>query len=117
VLRVIALVLMMPLLCLYADFVGVLGGASVSVAMLGISFHSYVTQSAHAVTLTDLAGGLFKATVYGALIAYAGCLRGFQCGGSSASVGIATTQAVVTGIVMIVVTCGIFAVIFHVLNI
>jgi len=114
--RVIALVLMMPLLCLYADFVGVLGGASVSVGMLGISFHAYVRQSAHAVTLTDLAGGLLKATVYGGLVAYAGCLRGFQCGGSSASVGIAATEAVVTGIVMIVVACGIFAVVFHVLD-
>jgi phospholipid/cholesterol/gamma-HCH transport system permease protein len=108
---------MMPLLCLYADFVGVLGGATVSVGMLGISFHSYLTQSSHAVTLTDLVGGLFKATVYGGLIAYAGCLRGFQCGGSSASVGIAATQAVVTGIVMVVVACGIFALVFHVLDI
>lgn len=115
--RIIALVLMMPLLCLYADFVGVLGGASVSAGMLGITFHAYVRQSAHAVTLTDLAGGLFKATVYGGLIAYAGCLRGFQCGSSSSAVGDAATAAVVTGIVAIVVACGIFAVAFNILGI
>jgi len=115
--RVIALVVMMPMLCLYADFVGVLGGASVGYTMLGLTFTTYLRETFHAVTLTQLIGGLSKSTVYGVLIAYAGCLRGFQCGNSSSAVGDAATNAVVTGIVAIVVACGIFAIVFNVLGI
>jgi phospholipid/cholesterol/gamma-HCH transport system permease protein len=115
--RVLALVLMMPLLCLYADFVGILGGAFVGVSMLDLAARSYFQETISTLTFTNLLGGLFKATVYGALIAVAGCLRGFQCGNSSSAVGDATTQAVVTSIVMVVVACGIFAVVFNVLKI
>ena len=115
--RVIALVLMMPLLCLYADFVGVLGGATVGFGMLGLSFTTYFRETFHAVTMGELIGGLSKSAVYGILIAYAGCLRGFQCGSSSSAVGDAATAAVVTGIVAIVVACGIFAVAFNILGI
>ena len=115
--RVLALVLMMPLLCLYADFVGILGGAFVGVTMLDLAARSYFRETISTLTFTNLLGGLFKATVYGVLIAIAGCLRGFQCGNSSSAVGDATTQAVVTSIVMVVVACGIFAVVFNVLKI
>jgi len=115
--RVLALILMMPLLCLYADFVGILGGAFVGVTMLDLAARSYFQETISTLTFTNLLGGLFKATVYGALIAVAGCLRGFQCGNSSSAVGDATTQAVVTSIVMVVVACGIFAVVFNVLKI
>jgi phospholipid/cholesterol/gamma-HCH transport system permease protein len=115
--RMIALVLMLPLLCLYADMVGILGGGAIGAGMLGLSLRTYLHQAAHAVSYTDLWGGLLKGTTYGALIAYAGCLRGFQCGNSSSAVGDAATAAVVTAIVMIVSACGIYAVIFHILKI
>jgi phospholipid/cholesterol/gamma-HCH transport system permease protein len=115
--RVIALVLMMPLLCLYADFIGVLGGAVVGVGMLDISWTTYFRETTNAITLTHLFGGLLKSTVYGVLIALAGCLRGLQCGKSSSAVGDAATSAVVTGIVAIVAACGVFAVVFYVLGI
>ena len=115
--RVIALVLMMPLLCLYADFVGVLGGAAIGVGMLDLSWTTYFRQTANAISLTDVFGGVFKSSVYGVLIALAGCLRGIQCGNSSSAVGDAATSAVVTGIVAIVVACGVFAVVFYVLGI
>ena len=115
--RVIALVLMMPLLCLYADFVGVLGGAAIGVGMLELSWTTYFRQTANAISLPDVFGGVFKSSVYGVLIALAGCLRGIQCGNSSSAVGDAATSAVVTGIVAIVVACGVFAVIFYVLGI
>jgi phospholipid/cholesterol/gamma-HCH transport system permease protein len=114
--RIVALVVMMPLLCLYADFIGILGGAAVGVGMLDLSFTSYLRQTEHAVKLADVLGGLFKATVYGMIIAVAACLRGLQCGSSSSAVGDATTRAVVTGIVYIVVACGIFAFVFNVLK-
>ncbi len=115
--RVVALVLMMPLLCLYADFVGIAGGAAVGVGMLDLSWMTYFQQTASAVSLTDTAGGVFKSSVYGVLIALAGCMRGLQSGTSSAAVGDAATSAVVTGIVAIIVACGVFAVVFYVLRI
>jgi phospholipid/cholesterol/gamma-HCH transport system permease protein len=115
--RVIALVLMMPLLCLYADFVGVLGGAVIGVGMLDLSWTTYFRETSNAISLIDVFGGVFKSSVYGVLIALSGCLRGIQCGNSSSAVGDAATSAVVTGIVAIVVACGIFAVVFYVLGI
>ena len=115
--RVMALILMMPLLCLYADFVGVMGGAVIGVGMLDLSWTTYFNQTANAISLTDISGGVFKASVYGVLIALSGCLRGLQCGNSSSAVGDAATSAVVTGIVAIVMACGIFAVVFYILGI
>ena len=115
--RVIALVLMMPLLCLYSDFVGVMGGAVIGVGMLDLSWTTYFRETVNAISLTSVFGGVFKGAVYGVLIALAGCLRGMQCGSSSSAVGDAATSAVVTGIVAIVVACGVFAVVFYVLGI
>jgi phospholipid/cholesterol/gamma-HCH transport system permease protein len=115
--RVLALVLMMPLLCLYSDFVGILGGMFVGVGMLGLSASSYMRETISTLTLINLFGGVLKGSVYGALIAISGCLRGFQCGNSSSAVGDAATQAVVMSIVMVVVACGLFAVMFNVLGI
>jgi phospholipid/cholesterol/gamma-HCH transport system permease protein len=69
------------------------------------------------VTLTEIAGGIFKAAIYGALVAIAGCLRGMECGTSAAAVGSATTSAVVTSIVLIISACGLFAVLFYILGI
>jgi len=115
--RVIALILMMPLLCLYSDLLGVLGGAAVGMGMLDVSWATYVRETIHAVGLRDLFGGIFKSSVYGVLIALSGCLRGLQCGNSSSAVGDAATSAVVTSIVAIITACGIFAVVFYVLGI
>ncbi len=115
--RMLALLLMMPLLCLYADLLGILGGAAVGIGMLGLSPTVYYNQTAGAVDLVDLFGGIFKASVYGVLIAISGCLRGMQSGNSSAAVGDATTSAVVTSIVFIITACGIFAVLFYILGI
>ena len=115
--RVIALVLMMPLLCLYSDLTGILGGAFVGVGMLGLSFTNYMRETIHALSLSNLVLGVIKATVYGALIAIAGCLRGFQCGNSSSAVGDATTRAVVNSIVLVVVACGVFAFVTNLLGI
>jgi phospholipid/cholesterol/gamma-HCH transport system permease protein len=112
-----ALILMMPLLCAFSDVVGMLGGAAVGVGMLDVPFRSYYHETIAAVSLTDFFGGLFKSAIYGGLIAMAGCLYGFKSGSSSSAVGDAATKAVVSGIVMVVVACGIFAVIFNVLHI
>ncbi|MBF6569025.1 MAG: ABC transporter permease [Candidatus Binataceae bacterium] len=115
--RTIALVMMMPLLCLYSDLIGIMGGASVGAGVLNLSLTVYLKETIAALTLGGFLGGLVKSAVYGALIAVAGCWRGFQCARSSSAVGDAATEAVVTGIVMIVAACGIFAVLFHILGI
>jgi len=115
--RMLALCLMMPLLCLYADALGVLGGSLIGIGMLHLPPVTYFNQTFKAVTLSDLAGGVLKASVYGVLVAISGCLRGLQSGSSSSAVGDAATSAVVTGIVAIIVACGIFAVVFYILGI
>ncbi len=115
--RMLALVIMMPLLCLYADLVGILGGVFVGVSMLDLSFSQYFTQTLAALDLTDFGIGIFKSAIYGVLIALSGCLRGIQCGRSASAVGVAATSAVVTAIVAIIVSNGIFAVITNMLGI
>lgn len=115
--RILALVVMMPLLCLYADLVGILGGVVVGVGMLDLSFTQYFTQTQAALDLTNFGIGIFKSVIYGVLIALSGCLRGIQCGRSASAVGVAATSAVVTAIVAIIVSDGIFAVITDVLGI
>ena len=94
-----------------------LGGAAVGVGMLDVPFRPYYRETIATVSLMDFFGGLFTSAVYGGLIAMAGCLYGFKSGSSSSAVGDASTKAVVSRLVMIVVACGIFAVIFNVLHI
>jgi phospholipid/cholesterol/gamma-HCH transport system permease protein len=115
--RVIALVLMMPLLAAYADLVGIIGGAAVGAGMLHLALVTYYRSTMEAISVAGLLGGLLKAATYGVLIAISGCLRGFQCGNSASSVGDAATAAVVTSIVLVVVACGLYALVFNLLGI
>jgi phospholipid/cholesterol/gamma-HCH transport system permease protein len=115
--RMVALVLMMPLLCLYSDFIGVFGGASIGIGMLHLSLSTYLHESMRAIYPGGVLGGLFKSLVYGILIALAGCYQGMRCGNSAAAVGEATTAAVVDGIILVVAACGLFALVFNVIGI
>ncbi|NOQ98388.1 MAG: hypothetical protein GQ561_09500 [Calditrichae bacterium] len=115
--RLLALSLMVPLLALYADFLGIIGGAVVSVSMMDISVLQYFEQTRGALNPTHFLLGLIKAGIYGALVALAGCLRGMQSGRSASAVGSATTSAVVTGIVWVIVACAITTVIYSVLGV
>lgn len=115
--RIIALVLMMPLLTAYSNLMGILGGALVGVTLFDIGVYEYFRQTRSAIDLYDVFGGLIKGTIYGAIVAVCGCLRGMECGRSSAAVGIATTSAVVTSLVFIVVACAILTVVYDVLDI
>jgi phospholipid/cholesterol/gamma-HCH transport system permease protein len=105
--RMLALVLMMPLLCLYADLMGILGGALVGVTMLNLSPMEYYNQTVTAIRLSYVLIGLLHSVVFAVLIALAGCLRGMQCGRSASAVGDAATSAVVTSIVSSVVATAI----------
>jgi phospholipid/cholesterol/gamma-HCH transport system permease protein len=115
--RMIALIIMMPLLAIYADLMGILGGAVVGTGMLKLSAVEYVNQTVNGVGLTDFAVGIFKSSIFGVLIAISGCMRGIQSGRSASAVGLAATSAVVTAIVFIIVTDGVFAVLTNVLGI
>ena len=115
--RMIALALMLPLLTLYADLMGVLGGLIVAVGGFDMSLREYYNETRNALTLTNLWIGLFSSFVFGILVAFAGCLRGIQCGRSASAVGDATTSAVVTGIVCIIVSTAIITIICSILGI
>jgi phospholipid/cholesterol/gamma-HCH transport system permease protein len=115
--RMLALALMMPLLCLYANIMGILGGMVVGVGMLNIGFMEYYNETAKAVGLWNLGIGLFSGLVFGVIVALAGCMRGMQCGRSASAVGDAATSAVVTAIVGIIVSTAVITVICNFLGI
>jgi phospholipid/cholesterol/gamma-HCH transport system permease protein len=115
--RILALALMLPLLTVFADLAGILGGAVVGVGLLDISPVLYFEETVQAVKTAHLFGGLIKGFSYGILVGVAGCLRGIQSGSSSLAVGAAATSAVVTGLVWLIVTCGLFQVLQYFLQI
>ncbi len=115
--RMLALALMMPLLCLYANVMSILGGIVVGVGMLHIGFIQYYNETAAAVGLWNLGIGLFSGFVFGVIVALAGCMRGMQCGRSAAAVGNAATSAVVTAIVGIIVSTAVITVLCDILGI
>src|SRR6266436_1524342 len=114
--RLLALSFMMPLLVLYSDLVGILGGALVGLTFLGISWTQYWNQTIGSMGLMDIATGLVKSAVFGVIVAIAGCERGMQCGNNAAAVGNAATSAVVLGITWIVASDAIIDVIQEVLK-
>lgn len=114
--RLLALTLMMPLLCLYADFMGILGGAVIGITIMDIPPLEYWSRTKQALDFTNLAIGVVKAGVFGMLIGIAGCSCGLSAERSAAAVGIATTAAVVLAIVMLVICDGIFAVVLNILR-
>jgi phospholipid/cholesterol/gamma-HCH transport system permease protein len=115
--RLLALGLMMPLLALYSNCVGILGGMVVAGMVLHIPASAYWVETQSAIDLSDLNSGLIKAATFGLLIGLSGCLRGLQAERSAAGVGRATTSAVVTAILLIVMADAIYEVLFHALGI
>jgi phospholipid/cholesterol/gamma-HCH transport system permease protein len=110
--RMLGLILMMPLLTIYADIVGIMGGAVVGIGMLKVGLVPYWQHTWAAASAADFSAGLIKSVVFGVLIAIAGCMRGMQSGRSSAAVGLAATSAVVTGIVFIIVSDALLTVVY-----
>lgn len=115
--RVIALALMMPLLCLFSDLMGIVGGLIVGVFMLDLNAMEYYVQTRESVDLANLWIGLLHSFVFGILVALTGCLQGMKCGRNASAVGRAATSAVVTGIVAIVVATSIITVICDIIGI
>jgi len=115
--RMVALILMMPLLCVYANLMGILGGAIVGCGMFDISAVQYYDQTRDAVGLMDFTIGVCKSGVFGVIVAISGCYRGMQCGRSASAVGLAATSAVVTAIIFIVISDSLMTVVCSVLGI
>ena len=115
--RLLALSLMMPLLCVYANVVAWFGGAFVVVAMLDLNPTQFWAESKQSITLTDVGLGVSKSFVFGVIIAISGCMQGIHAGKNAAAVGQAATSAVVLSIVWIVIADGMFAVLCNVLGI
>jgi phospholipid/cholesterol/gamma-HCH transport system permease protein len=101
--RVLGLFVMMPILTIYAMFVGIFGGMLVAVTMLDLTVTQFTTGLLTPVTISDGLLGVFKGTVFGLIIGVAGCMRGMQTGSDAGAVGRSATSAVVTGITLLIV--------------
>jgi phospholipid/cholesterol/gamma-HCH transport system permease protein len=109
--RIIAAVVVVPLLTLFSDLFAIFGGLVISVSMLDLTASTYISQTFKSLDLFEFSWGLMKSVVFAALIAWIGCLRGFQVRGGASGVGNAATSAVVSGIFLIILFDSIFAVI------
>jgi phospholipid/cholesterol/gamma-HCH transport system permease protein len=114
--RMVALFFMMPLLTIYSNCLGIIGGLVISQTILDIPASLYWTETKSIIDLSDVSTGLIKAAIFGILIGVAGCLRGLQADRSAAGVGQAATAAVVTATLLIIVSDSVFAVIFNILG-
>lgn len=110
--RMLALIVIMPLLTIYADLLGIVGGGIVAGGM-GISPAQYIIQGETTLTITHVGIGLIKALIFATLIAIAGCRAGINSGRSSAAVGQAATNAVVTSIVYLIVADAAINILFQ----
>ncbi len=111
--RMIAAVIVVPLLTLFSNIFAMAGGLVVGVSMLDLTASAYINQTVDTLTLFDIYWGIFKSGVFALIISFIGCLRGFQVIGGPSSVGRATTSAVVSSIFMIIVIDSLFAVILR----
>ncbi len=114
--KVLAMIIVVPILTIYADFFGVLGGMIVGVTGLDLTINTYLTQSLKTIKVFDIVTSLIKAGVFAALIAGIGCQRGFKVRSGAQDVGKYTTSAVVSAIFLIVVVDSIFAVTLYYLR-
>ncbi|HSB24886.1 MAG TPA: ABC transporter permease, partial [Burkholderiaceae bacterium] len=110
--KVIALVIVMPLLTVYTDVTGVAGGMLMAKLKLGVGYAAFVDRLDEAIQLSSYWTGLAKAPVFALIVALVGCHRGFQVGGSADSVGAQTTVSVVQSIFLVIVTDALFSIVF-----
>lgn len=114
--KVLALAVALPLLTVFADVLGVLGGMLMARVQLGIGFHEFLDRFPQAVSTTSYLVGLGKAPVFAAIIAVVGCFQGFRTQGGADSVGQHTTRAVVQSIFLVILADALFSIAFSVLD-
>ena len=111
--KVIASVLVVPLLAMYSNMFAIAGGLLIGVTTLDLTVNGYMTQTMNTLSIFDINWGLFKSAIFAVLIATVGCFKGYQVRGGAASVGQATTSAVVTGIFLVILVDSLLAVILR----
>jgi phospholipid/cholesterol/gamma-HCH transport system permease protein len=111
--KVIAAIIVVPILTLYSMMFGILGGLLVGVLGLDLTVYTYIQQSLNSVDLFDVVTSLVKSGVFAALISGIGCQRGFQVFGGAEAVGESTTSAVVSAIFLIIMADSAFAILLH----
>ena len=111
--KVLATVIVVPILTIYADLFGIIGGMIIGITSLDLTFNTYVTQSIKAISAFDVVTSLIKAAVFAGLVSAVGCQRGFMVRAGAQDVGKFTTSAVVSAIFMIVVADSIFAIMLY----
>ena len=111
--KILATIIVVPILTVYTDFFGILGGMIIGITSLDLTVRTYITQSMKTIKVFDIVTSLIKSGVFAALIAAIGCQKGFQVRSGAQDVGKFTTSAVVTAIFMIVVADSIFAIMFY----
>ncbi|MFH1035411.1 MAG: MlaE family lipid ABC transporter permease subunit [Pseudomonadota bacterium] len=111
--KVVAAVITVPLLTLFADLLAIAGGLVVGVAGMGLTAGSYIDQTIKSLNSQDIVTSMLKAATFALLIAGIGCQRGFMVRGGAQAVGTATTSAVVSAMFLIIVADSIFAVVLH----
>jgi phospholipid/cholesterol/gamma-HCH transport system permease protein len=114
--KMLALMIVLPLLTVYTDITGVLGGMVMAQSKLGISFEAFIDRLDEAIQLSSYWTGLIKAPVFAMIIALVGCYRGFSVTGSAESVGTQTTASVVQSIFLVIVTDAVFSIVFNFLD-
>ncbi len=115
--RILALIMMFPLLTVFADFIGMLGGFAIGWGMFDINYDAYMGRTMASLDLVQCATGVGKSLLFGVIVAVVGCMKGMTCGSSSSAVGLAATSSVVTSITLIIVADAIFAVLFNIFGI
>ncbi len=115
--RMLALIITMPILTMWSDIMGMMGGGFVGVTMLGIPVQKYFELSLAAISLNNFLVGIFHGFVFGIVIAVCGCYYGIYCGRNADSVGVSTTKAVVSAIIWMIVMTGIITIICQELGI
>ena len=114
--KILALVVALPLLTVFADVLGVLGGMIMARAQLGVGFDEFLDRLVNAVSMTSYLVGIGKAPVFAAIIAVVGCFQGFRTKGGADSVGRQTTRAVVQSIFFVIVADALFSIAFSALD-
>jgi phospholipid/cholesterol/gamma-HCH transport system permease protein len=115
--KMLALIIALPLLTVYADVTGILGGMIMASTKLDVSFGIFIDRLGDAVSLSSFLTGIVKAPVFAAIIALVGCFQGFQVGGSADSVGRQTTLSVVQSIFLVILADALFSLVFNWLKI
>ena len=111
--KMLALIIALPLLTVFADVTGIIGGMIMARSKLDVSFDIFIDRLGDAVSLSSFLTGIVKAPVFAAIIALVGCFQGFQVGGSADSVGRQTTLSVVQAIFLVILTDALFSVVFN----